>query len=358
MTRIGDYSQGWPPELVSHLETQLEADAATSDLQQSVLDKDRHTPPSNPTVGDRYIVATSATGAWSGRVGFITEYRTEGDQETDAWAFTPPADGMIVWVDDESLLYTYTGAEWVSNPATRETVRFFVSGAISTGLEQGGVWEAPAAGVITRVMVYRKTTAGTSSSTIVDVNVSDTTIFTNQANRPAIAFNDTDRRVTTTTIDFGVFSLGDLITVDVDQIDAGGSPSNLSVVLNVVYGIAAISSRHILDGVFVTESVGPSVEKGLSDAVVAVSTTVTELEYERLPAETLVAAETLFAEMDYVRPLAEAAVAITSSVGPSVEKGLADAAVVGDAVASEWAFTRAPSETAVVSDTVARLLTT
>ena len=35
-------------------------------VQLSVLDRDLATPPGSPSAGDRYLVATSPTGAWSG----------------------------------------------------------------------------------------------------------------------------------------------------------------------------------------------------------------------------------------------------------------------------------------------------
>lgn len=117
----------------------------------------------------------------------------------------------------------------------RDTTRIFVSGTISTGTEQGGVWEAPAAGAITRVTAYRKSTTGTSGSTIIDVNIGGTTIFTTQSNRPTIVYNDGDGKDTQTTIEAGTLAQGDLVTVDVDQIDTGGSPTDLTVVITIEY---------------------------------------------------------------------------------------------------------------------------
>lgn len=122
-----------------------------------------------------------------------------------------------------------------SDPRTkRETVQLTVIGAITAVTEVGGGWEAPAAGAITRVCAYRKT-AGSAGSTIVDVNIGGTTIFTTQANRPEIAYDDGDKKDVATTIEAGTLAQGDMVTMDVDQIDSAGSPADLSVILTIEY---------------------------------------------------------------------------------------------------------------------------
>ncbi len=78
-------------------------DAATT---HTVLDKDLATPPVSPVAGDRYIVAASATGAWTGKSGQIAFY----DQ---GWRFIVPSAGYEVLVLDESVTYRYNGTAWV-----------------------------------------------------------------------------------------------------------------------------------------------------------------------------------------------------------------------------------------------------
>jgi hypothetical protein len=73
----------------------------------SVADKDLTTPPVSPSEGGRYIVASGATGAWSGQDGKVASYFNA------AWAFYAPAEGWFAWVADEDLLYRYTGTAWV-----------------------------------------------------------------------------------------------------------------------------------------------------------------------------------------------------------------------------------------------------
>ena len=73
---------------------------------------------------------------------------------------------------------------------------------------------------ISAVWLYR-ITAGTSSSTILDLNKNGTTMYTTQANRPTIAFNDADSKVTCALPDVVSVGIGDLLSVDTDQIEAG-----------------------------------------------------------------------------------------------------------------------------------------
>ena len=71
-----------------------------------VKDKDLATPPGSPANGDRYIVASSPTGAWAGHTGELAVY------EVSAWAFYAPKNGFVVWVDDEDRLYVYNASAW------------------------------------------------------------------------------------------------------------------------------------------------------------------------------------------------------------------------------------------------------
>ncbi len=76
-------------------------------FQEPVIDRDLSTPPGAPTVGDRYIVAAVATGAWTGREDDITEWNGA------AWVFTVPIIGMIVFVNDEVEYVGWTGSAWI-----------------------------------------------------------------------------------------------------------------------------------------------------------------------------------------------------------------------------------------------------
>jgi len=75
-------------------------------LQLMVLDKDLASPPGAPADGDRYIVASSPTGAWSGQAGKVAAY------QDGAWAILAPREGWLAWVADEDTLYAYGGSAW------------------------------------------------------------------------------------------------------------------------------------------------------------------------------------------------------------------------------------------------------
>lgn len=78
------------------------------DWQDSVKDKDLTAPPASPSEGDRYIVASVATGAWAGQEKNIADY------SGGAWIFITPNEGYTLTVEDESLLYIYDGSSWSS----------------------------------------------------------------------------------------------------------------------------------------------------------------------------------------------------------------------------------------------------
>lgn len=75
-------------------------------VQLMVLDKDLATPPGSPADGDRYIVASSPTGAWTGWAGRVAAY------QDGAWISSVPREGWLAWVADENLLYVHDGSSW------------------------------------------------------------------------------------------------------------------------------------------------------------------------------------------------------------------------------------------------------
>jgi len=94
-------------------------DAAT---QLAVLDRDAPDPPASPGDGDRYLVPSGATGAWSGRDGTIAAW----EDATLGWLFLAPRIGWRLWLIDEGKFVVFTDAGWQDvgggsasvNPAT------------------------------------------------------------------------------------------------------------------------------------------------------------------------------------------------------------------------------------------------
>jgi len=80
--------------------------------QDNVKDKDTLAPPASPSDGDRYLIAGTGTGGWTGYDNYIAEY----DSGTSAWVYTAPSEGMMVYVDDEDDIYLYT-TSWSKYPS-------------------------------------------------------------------------------------------------------------------------------------------------------------------------------------------------------------------------------------------------
>jgi hypothetical protein len=64
-------------------------------------------PPASTQEGDRYIIPSAATGAWTGHQDKIALW-SGGD-----WIFINPSAGFQAWVKDESKLYIHDGTAWM-----------------------------------------------------------------------------------------------------------------------------------------------------------------------------------------------------------------------------------------------------
>lgn len=89
---------------VTHNEALRALDAL---VQLVVKDRDLATPPASPAEGDRYIVAASPTGLWSGRAADIAVW------QDGAWDFHDPREGWRCWVEDENASLVFDGSAWV-----------------------------------------------------------------------------------------------------------------------------------------------------------------------------------------------------------------------------------------------------
>lgn len=75
-----------------------------------VISRTTGTPPVSPTTGDRYIVPSGASGAWSGQTNKIATWN-------GSWLLTSPVRGCTTTVTDEQntgTVVTYDGSAWVS----------------------------------------------------------------------------------------------------------------------------------------------------------------------------------------------------------------------------------------------------
>ncbi len=92
-----------PPAITAELQVNEALRRLDAIVQLSVLDRDLASPPGSPTQGDRYLVASSPTGAWSGQAGKVAYF------SGTAWAFVTIADGWRLWVADEGILVVNDG---------------------------------------------------------------------------------------------------------------------------------------------------------------------------------------------------------------------------------------------------------
>jgi len=72
----------------------------------SVLDRDLTAPPASPADGDRHIVASSATGLWTGWDLNVT-FWVDG-----VWLRLVPRPGWLAWVADEAAFVVWNGSAW------------------------------------------------------------------------------------------------------------------------------------------------------------------------------------------------------------------------------------------------------
>ena len=77
-------------------------------VQLNVTARNLAVPPAAPAQGDRYIVASPASGAWAGRAGQVAMF------ENGAWQFFAPQAGWTAWIVSESVLASYSGSAWLS----------------------------------------------------------------------------------------------------------------------------------------------------------------------------------------------------------------------------------------------------
>ena len=88
----------------------------TSHTETNVKDITIATPPGSPAVGDRYIVATAGSWAWSGKVGQIAQW------SWTAWVFTVPATGYFVWSTAQAKYYRCVVSAWPTYTRTNVSV--------------------------------------------------------------------------------------------------------------------------------------------------------------------------------------------------------------------------------------------
>ncbi|MAB96919.1 MAG: hypothetical protein CMK71_02470 [Pseudomonadaceae bacterium] len=144
-------------------------------VQGAVVDKDLAAPPGSPADESLYIVAASATGAWSGKSGFLAFWLNS----VGSWTFVTPREGMWFHVNDEDAFYKYTGSAWevfsggggggMTNPMTTPA-DIIVGGAsgVPSRLAKGAAFQVLRVNAGGTALEYADPAGGSSSVAIED----------------------------------------------------------------------------------------------------------------------------------------------------------------------------------------------
>lgn len=107
------------------IQNEIELAKRNIEPQASVKNRTTATPPTSPTAGDRYIIASGASGAWADKTNQIAEYQT-------SWTYYTPSVGWTAYVDDEQKVYSWNGTAWVRTGGALQTIN------AGNGLTGGG----------------------------------------------------------------------------------------------------------------------------------------------------------------------------------------------------------------------------
>lgn len=78
-------------------------------IQLNVISRTLTLAPTLPNDGDKYIVATGATGVWAGQDGNLAIYAENGS----VWRFIAPKTGWTCFSIADNAMYEFTGTVWV-----------------------------------------------------------------------------------------------------------------------------------------------------------------------------------------------------------------------------------------------------
>jgi hypothetical protein len=154
--------------------------------------------------------------------------------------------GDTIWYLPTSQYQLWNGAAWVpigpGAGGNSDTIRFEGNGVFPIDTRVDGAWIAPAACTVTRVAAdigERGGNGGGIINNIWDLNRNGVTMYTTQANRPAIAAagGGGEASVVAALPDIVAIAQNDRITVDTDSAanDPVLLPSDFSIIIRVVY---------------------------------------------------------------------------------------------------------------------------
>lgn len=222
------------PELASAAANQTLANQTFDRLDQlvqmRVQDKDLAAPPGSPADGAAYIVAAGATGAWSGKSGQIAYWRNAAN----AWAFLVPANGWIVWVEDEAKRYSREGGTWAQQASAAAQPQSIIIACSdeTTALAAGAgkvTFRMPYAFALTGVRASLATAQTSGSILTVDINENGTSILGTKLTIDNTEKTSTAAAAAAVVSDAALADDAE-ITIDIDQL-GDGTARGLKVIL-------------------------------------------------------------------------------------------------------------------------------
>lgn len=105
-------------------------------VQLACRDRDLATPPAAPGEGDRYIVAASPSGSWTGHAGQIATW------QDGLWRFVAPGAGFLAYLADEHRFVLFDGAAWSAFPADVTSLQNLTVLGIGTGADAANPFSA------------------------------------------------------------------------------------------------------------------------------------------------------------------------------------------------------------------------
>jgi len=91
-----------------HVTVNEALDALDGLVQLSVISTALTAPPGSPAEGDRYLIASGATGAWTGWDASVAQF------SGGAWHRLIPQTGWLVWDAGPGQLLVWTGSAWTA----------------------------------------------------------------------------------------------------------------------------------------------------------------------------------------------------------------------------------------------------
>ncbi len=170
-----------------------------------------------PSVPDNTLFVCGAVRVYNGQTAV-----QEGRTNTDFVDLRFPGLGAV-WgtitgdiTNQADLASALAGVGSGANP-------FEVEGVLAVTADAAAAWLITGTMTISAWYIYCSNTGSGGGPTIIDIHKNGVTIWTNQANRPTLAYNDTNKWAISGLPDFTTFVEGDVLSVHIDQVATGAA---------------------------------------------------------------------------------------------------------------------------------------